>query len=69
MADLIKIGTRMINLDLVTHGVVGYATVISGGVKKKKVKEVKVFFGKDTITFTDVEADQLIKILGERAAN
>jgi hypothetical protein len=63
MPKLIQIGTRIINLDRVTHVTIGFVTVLSGGQKKKKVKEVKIYFGKDSITFTDVEADTLLKTL------
>lgn len=63
MAELITIGTRLINIDKITHVEVGYITVLSKGEKKKKAKEAKVYFGKDSITFKDAEAGELLKVL------
>ncbi|UCG78553.1 MAG: hypothetical protein JSV21_01595 [Nitrospirota bacterium] len=63
MAQLIQIGTRIINIDNVNHIALGYVTVISKGERKKKVKEAKLYFEKGTITFTDAEADVLLQEL------
>jgi hypothetical protein len=63
MPKLVQIGTRIINIDRITHVAIGFVTVLSGGLKKKKAKEVKIYFGKDSITFTDTEADKMLKAL------
>ena len=69
MPKLIQIGTRIINIDRITHVAIGFITVLSGGLKKKKAKEVKIYFGKDSITFTDVEADKILKALQRNISN
>ena len=69
MPKLVQIGTSIINIDRVTHVAIGFVTVLSGGLKKKKAKEVKVFFGKDSITFTDAEADKMLKTLQQDINN